>query len=88
MGTAPVEDDGSFFVRVPADTPLRMQLLNGEGKTLRTMRRWIWVRRGTSRGCIGCHENKELAPENRVPAAILRGEPHDLTSAKATGSKN
>jgi hypothetical protein len=55
---------------------------------LRTMRRWIWARRGTSRGCIGCHENKELAPENRVPAAILRGEPHDLTSAKATGSKN
>jgi len=82
LGTAPVEDDGSFLVRVPADTPLRMQLLDAQGNTLRKMSRWIWVRRGTSRGCVGCHENKEMAPENRVPAAILRAEPYDLVSRK------
>lgn len=80
LGTAPVEDDGSFFVRLPGDTPFRMQLLNAQKDIVRTMSRWMWVRKGTSRGCVGCHENKELAPENRVPAAILRGELHDLTS--------
>ena len=80
LGDAPVENDGSFFVRVPADTPLRMQLLDSAGKTLQGMSRWMWVRRGTSRGCVGCHEDKELAPENRVPDAILRAEPHDLFS--------
>jgi Tol biopolymer transport system component len=80
LGTAPVEEDGSFFVRLPGDTPFRMQLLDAQKNTVRTMSRWIWVRRGTSRGCVGCHENKEMGPENRVPAAILRGEPYDLVS--------
>jgi len=36
------------------------------------MPNWIWVRRGTSRSCVGCHENKELAPENRVSQALAR----------------
>ncbi len=78
MGEAPVEADGSFFVQVPADTPFVIQLLDDKGAILETMPRWIWVRRGTSRGCIGCHENKELAPENRVSDAILKAAPHIL----------
>ena len=75
LGEAPVEPDGSFFVEVPADTPFLIQLLDEKGKVLETMPRWIWVRRGTSRGCIGCHENKELAPENRVSDAVRKAVP-------------
>jgi Tol biopolymer transport system component len=82
LGEAPVEEDGSFFVHVPADTPLKMQLVGAAGKTLQSMNRWIWVRKGTSQGCVGCHEDREIAPENRAPAAILRGEPYDLFSRK------
>ncbi len=78
IGEAPVEADGSFFVQLPADTPFIIQLLNAGGSVVETMPRWIWVRRGTSRGCIGCHENKELAPENRVSDAVRRAEPHIL----------
>ncbi len=80
IGEAPVEADGSFFVQVPADTPFVMQLLDDKGAILQTMPRWMWVRRGTSRGCIGCHENKELAPENKVSDAVLKAEPHVLKS--------
>lgn len=76
MGEAPVEEDGSFFVQVPADTPFVIQLLDDKEAVLQTMPRWIWVRRGTSRGCIGCHENKELAPENRTSDAVRKAEPH------------
>ncbi len=72
LGEVPVEDDGSFFVKVPGDTPFYIQTLNAEGMALMTMPNWIWVRRGTSRGCVGCHENKELAPENRVFLALVR----------------
>lgn len=79
IGEAPVEPDGSFFVQVSADTPFVIQLLDDKGAVLQTMPRWIWVRRGTSRGCIGCHENKELAPENRVSDAVRRAEPHILS---------
>ncbi len=82
LGVVPVEPDGSFFVRLPGDTPFYMELLDGQGKVLESMSRWIWVRRGTSRGCIGCHEDKELAPENRVSDAVRRGEPHDIRSSR------
>jgi hypothetical protein len=78
LGEAPVEPDGSFFVEVPADTPFSIQLLDEKGKVLESMPRWIWVRRGTSRGCIGCHENKELAPENRVSDAVRKAVPSVL----------
>jgi hypothetical protein len=82
LGEAPVEPDGSFFVEVPADTPFLIQLLDEKGKVLETMPRWIWVRRGTSRGCIGCHENKELAPENRVSDAVRKAVPSVLRQKK------
>lgn len=75
LGEAPVEPDGSFFVEVPGDTPFLLQMLDGNGKILASMPRWMWVRNGTSRGCIGCHENKELAPENRVSDAVRKGVP-------------
>ncbi len=82
LGEAPVEPDGSFFVRLPGDTPFYLETLDQQGRVLQSMTRWIWVRRGTSRGCIGCHENKELAPENRVPDAVKRGRPDDLRESK------
>jgi hypothetical protein len=72
LGEAPVEPDGSFLAKVPGDTPLYIQTLNEEGMALMTLPSWIWVRRGTSRGCIGCHENKELAPENRTTEALIK----------------
>ncbi len=82
LGEVPVEADGSFFVEVPADTPFLIQLLNEKGEVLETMPRWMWVRRGTSRGCIGCHENKELAPENRVSDAVRKAVPWVLGQKK------
>ncbi len=72
LGEVPVEADGSFWARVPADTPFYVQLLNAEGMVLETLRGWIWVRGGTSRQCLGCHENKELAPENRATDALVK----------------
>jgi hypothetical protein len=78
LGEAPVEPDGSFWVRIPGDVPFSIQVLDGEGTVLHTMPRWMWVGRGTSRGCIGCHENKELSPENMVSQAVYRAKPHVL----------
>ncbi len=78
LGEVPVEPDGSFMVRIPADTPFFVQLLDGQGIALETQRGWIWVRRGTSRQCLGCHEDKELAPENRATDALLKISRHVL----------
>jgi len=67
-----VEDDGSFNIAVPADTPIQLQLLDGNGLALRSCA-WIWARNHESRGCIGCHEDGELTPEDRFAKALATG---------------
>ncbi len=80
MGTAPIESDGSFFVEVPSDRPIRFALLDAKGTVLRQERGWFWIRSGEQRICVGCHAGPERAPENRVPAVLLRSTtPADLT---------
>jgi hypothetical protein len=82
MGTAPVEQDGSFFVKAPADRAIRFLLLDANGGVLRQERGWFWIRSGEQRICVGCHAGPERAPENRVPAVLLRTTtPVALTSA-------
>jgi hypothetical protein len=84
MGTAPVEQDGSFFVKVPADRPIRFTLLDFKGSVVRQEHGWFWARGGEQRICVGCHAGPERASENRVPAVLMRTtEPVDLTGAKS-----
>ena len=86
-GTAPVESDGSFFVKVPADQPIRFVLLDDKGAALRQEHGWFWIRRGEQRVCVGCHTGPERAAENNVPAVLLRSTtPTDLTGATAAGA--
>lgn len=72
LGEAPVEKDGSFYVEVPANRPVRFELLDGNGQTILAERSWIWTRPGEQRGCPGCHGDKALAPENRWPLTLKR----------------
>ncbi len=69
---ATVESDGSFFVEVPAEMPLRIETLDAEGQVLRAMSNWTWVMPGEERGCIGCHEDRELSPPNRHVLALRK----------------
>jgi len=71
LGEIPVEQDGSFQIRVPADVPIELQLLDDEGMAMRTCG-WIWAGAGETRGCIGCHEDPERTPENRLAVALTR----------------
>jgi hypothetical protein len=71
LGEAPVEPDGSFHIDLPADLPVRLQLLDAAGEALASCD-WIWVRNREFRGCIGCHEDPELTPENRLVQAVSR----------------
>ena len=71
LGEAPVESDGSFHIDVPADLPVTLQLLDQDGLALASCD-WIWVKNREYRGCIGCHEDPELTPENRFVQAAGR----------------
>lgn len=83
LGTAPVEKDGSFFVQVPDDKPLQMELLDTAGKTLKREAGFFWMRRGEQRVCVGCHAGPETAPENAVPIILLKSTtPADMTGTQ------
>jgi hypothetical protein len=87
MGSAPVERDGSFFVKVPADMPIRFALIDFKGTVLRQERGWFWARGGEQRICVGCHAGPERASENRVPQVLLRTTtPVDLTGTPAAAA--
>jgi hypothetical protein len=91
QGTANVEKDGSFYLRVPGDRPLKIELLDSSGKTLKKEAGWFWMRKGEQRICVGCHAGPETAPENAVPQVLLRSTvPADLsaTSGHATRGGN
>ncbi len=85
-GTAPVEADGSFLVRTPADKPIRFALLDAKGAVVREEHGWFWIRAGEQRYCVGCHAGPERSPDNHVPAVLLRTTtPVDLTGGAANG---
>jgi hypothetical protein len=84
LGQAPVEADGSFYVNVVGDLAFYVQTLDAQGRAVQTMRAWAWVRSGDQRGCVGCHADPELAPENRATQALRRALPVTLAAAPET----
>jgi hypothetical protein len=84
LGSAPVESDGSFFVQVPTEQALQIELLDGSGKTLKREAGFFWMRRGEQRACVGCHAGPETGPENAVPVTLLKSTtPADMTGSTA-----
>lgn len=70
LGEVPLAADGSFLAEVPADVPLGIQALDEQGRVVRELAPWIWVRPGENRACIGCHEPHGMAPRNHRPLAV------------------
>lgn len=71
LGEVPVEADGSFQLEVLPDTPIELQVLDEQGLALKSCF-WTWTRPHFNQGCIGCHEDPELTPENRVVDAVKK----------------
>ncbi|MDO5554856.1 MAG: hypothetical protein Q4G68_13955 [Planctomycetia bacterium] len=59
LGTVPVEEDGSAFFRVPAQTPILLQVLDEKGQAWQTMRSLTYLQPGERVSCVGCHESKD-----------------------------
>lgn len=81
LGYAPVESDGSFAIRVPADTPISFGTLDEHGRGFVVKRTWLYLRPGeVFDKCTGCHEDRvgqEPVPTNPHPLAAER-PPTDL----------
>ena len=72
LGIVPVEEDGSVYLKVNADTPVRFRTLDKNGQIVYGPSAWIWLRPSERRGCVGCHEDPELVPKNFVPLAVKK----------------
>ncbi len=62
LGVVPIEEDGSALFTAPANTPLYFQLLDENGSVLQTMRSWTTLMPNETFSCVGCHEDKNIAP--------------------------
>lgn len=75
LGTVPVEEDGSAYFEVPAETYVYFQLLDENRMMVQSMRSGTIIQPGETQGCTGCHENRLTAPPpptNALPLALRR----------------
>ena len=75
LGTVPVEEDGSAYFELPADTWVYFQLLDENGMMIQSMRSGTIVQSGERTGCIGCHDNRHIAPipaKGKTPIALQK----------------
>jgi len=80
VGIAPVFPDGSFSVKLPANTPVSVATLDREGRGFVVKRMHIYIRPGEHENrCIGCHveRNTEEHETNPDPMAA-HFPPYDL----------
>lgn len=86
IGFAPVQSDGSFKIKVPADTPISFATLDSLGRGFVVKRTHLYVRPGeTFDKCTGCHEDRVPGgpfPTNPNPMAAMVAA-HDLNIPKA-----
>ncbi|MEZ6079921.1 MAG: HEAT repeat domain-containing protein [Pirellulaceae bacterium] len=97
LGTVPLSPDGSFYIEVPANTPLSLQMVDAEGRSELNEMSWIYVRPGEQRSCVGCHQQRQAvsSPDSRLAAALQtpplkllgQGTPHRFrgNNAAVTG---
>lgn len=74
LGEVTIAADGSYQAQIPANTPVQLQVLDADGLALRTSA-WLWARNHAAQGCVGCHEDPERVPPNRLMQALAQPVP-------------
>ncbi|MBU1191085.1 MAG: hypothetical protein KKE76_05150 [Gammaproteobacteria bacterium] len=78
---APIEPDGSVKIKVPADVPLTISVLDKNGRrTSARHQNWLQLRAGQTLNCVGCHAHASGLPHGRS-----EGPPSVYFGAPATG---
>jgi hypothetical protein len=52
--------------------PFRIKTIDSEGKVVSGPGSWLWIRPNERRGCVGCHEDNEMVPANRLANAVKK----------------
>ncbi len=77
IGYAPIEPDGSVTVKVPANTPFSISLLDARGRRINERHDvWLQLAEGEIRHCTGCHSSTSELPHGRIdsqPTSVNNG---------------
>ncbi|NMP30588.1 hypothetical protein HII17_03350 [Thalassotalea sp. M1531] len=69
IGYAPIQPDGSVKVKVPANIPLALSVLDANGQRITGRhRQWLTLRPGETLECNGCHTANSQLPHGRIDA--------------------
>lgn len=67
IGYTPIQPDGSVKVKIPANVPLAISVLNANGQRIGGRhRQWITVKAGETLECHGCHTQQSELPHGRI----------------------
>jgi len=78
IGYAPIEPDGSVMVKVPANVPLAVSVVDSIGRRIGARHQnWIQVRPGETVECNGCHDHTSGLPHGYAdqPPPLNTGAP-------------
>ena len=86
LGYATVHPDGSVLVKVPANVPFTLSLLNANGERVSPRHRnWLQLRPGEVRQCNGCHTQDSELSHGRLDADAPSINPGGPFSGLAAG---
>lgn len=76
LGTVAIEPDGSVQVKVPANVPFNLAVLNADSQAISPLhQQWITLRPGEKRSCNGCHSAQSTAPHGRLTGEAPTANP-------------
>ena len=79
LGEVDVHEDGSCMFEAPARTPVFFQMIDQNGNVAQSMRSWAVLMPNENFSCIGCHEEKGVAPPPNTQRTIaMQGKPQKL----------
>lgn len=76
IGYAAIEPDGSVMVKLPANVPLTLDVLDKNGRSITPRHQnWLQLRPGETQQCNGCHTHSSGIPHgrNNLPATVNSG---------------
>jgi len=72
VGYTPIQPDGSVKVKIPANTPIALSVLDVNGQRIGGRhRQWITVKAGETLECNGCHTSNSALPHGRLSAQAI-----------------
>jgi hypothetical protein len=79
LGTVPVETDGSVSAHVPPLRSLQLVALDEDDLSVKRMLSFLTVMPGEVASCMGCHENRTVAPPAASSFLALQRPPSSIT---------